>query len=118
MIFLEISPKSKQIILPSAAILRFDFTVKNWARSCHVIRIKKIPDLASTRFLIQSGERIQKVPDSPANSPDKCERKAYPKRKSCRFKSARIRVDRAFWDYAAPYNSSFASSWEGQSFYT
>ena len=27
---------------PSAAILRIDFTVRNWARSCYVIRMKKI----------------------------------------------------------------------------
>ena len=45
-----------------------DFTVRNWARSCYVIRIKKYPGLASTRFRIHiglknihSGERIQKV---------------------------------------------------------
>ena len=62
----------------------------------------KIPDLASTRFRIQSGlknihteERIQKVPDSPANSPDMCGRKAYPESKSCGFKNTQIRVDRA-----------------------
>ena len=29
-------------VKPSAAILRIDFTVRNWARSCYVIRIKKI----------------------------------------------------------------------------
>ena len=79
----------KEIILPSAAILRIDFTVRNWARSCYVIRIKKIPDLASTRFRIHSGlknihsgERSQKVPYSPANAPDMRGRKAYPERKS------------------------------------
>ena len=81
--------RHNEIILPSAAILRIDFTVRNWARSCYVIGIKKIPDLASTRFRIHSGlqnihsgERIQKVPDSPANSPDTCGRKE----KSCEFK--------------------------------
>ena len=42
---------------------------------------------------IQSGERIKKVPDSPANSPDTCGRKVYPERKSCGFKNIRIRVD-------------------------
>ena len=44
---------------------------------------KKYPGLVSTRFLIHiefknihSEERIKKVPDSPANSPDTCRRKA------------------------------------------
>ena len=70
--------------------LENDFTVRNWARSCYVIRTKKYLDLASTGFgihigfkNIHSGERIQKVPDSPVNSPDTCGRKAYPERKSC-----------------------------------
>ena len=83
-----------------AATLRIDFTVRNWARSCYVIRIKKIPHLVSTRFWIPSGlkniysgERIQKVPESPANLLDKCGQKVYPKRKSCKFKNIRIRVD-------------------------
>ena len=47
----------------------------------------------STRFQIvcllknfHSGERIQKVADSHANSPDTCGRKANPERKSCGFK--------------------------------
>ena len=77
-------------MLPLATILRIDFTVRNWARSCYVIRIKKIPDLASTRFRIHigfqnihSGERIKIVPDSPANSLDTCGRKPYPERKGC-----------------------------------
>ena len=55
----------------SAAILRIDFTARNRARSRYVIRIKKVPDLASTRFRIHIGfknihsrEHIQKVPDS------------------------------------------------------
>ena len=43
---------------------------------------------------IHSGERIQKVPDPPANSSDTCGRKAYPKRKSYEFKNIRIRVGR------------------------
>ena len=80
--------RHEEIILPSAAILRMDFTVRNWARSCYVILMKKIPDLPSTRFRIHSGfknthseERIQNVPDSPANSPDTCGRKAYSERK-------------------------------------
>ena len=67
----------------SAAILRIDFTVRNWARSCYVIPIKKYPDLVSTRFRIHSGlknihsgDRIQKVADSPENSPDTRGRKA------------------------------------------
>ena len=72
---------------PSAAILRIDFTVRNWARSCYVIRINKYPDLMYTRFRIHIGSKnIQKypiIPDSPANSPDTCGRKAYPERKSC-----------------------------------
>ena len=82
---------------PSVAILTIDFTARNWSRSCYVIPIKKKkkkknknPNLASTRFRIHSGfkntpagERIQKVADSPANSPDTCGRKAYPERKSC-----------------------------------
>ena len=66
-----------------AQSMRIDFTVRNRARSCYVVRLKKIPDLASTRFRIHSGlqsihsgERTQKVPDSPANSPDTCGRKA------------------------------------------
>ena len=53
---------------PSAAILIIDFTVRDWDRSCYVIRIKKYPYLASTRFQIHigfknihSGERIQKA---------------------------------------------------------
>ena len=57
------------------------------------------PDLASTRLgihiglkNIHSGERIQKVADSPANSPDTCGRKAYPIRKSCKIKNIRIRL--------------------------
>ena len=61
---------------PSTVILRIDFTVRNWARSYYVIRIEKYPDLASTRFRIhsglkniRSGERIQKVPDSPTKCP-------------------------------------------------
>ena len=45
---------------PSATILKIDFTVRNWARSCYVIRIRKIPDLASTRFRIHSG--LKKYP--------------------------------------------------------
>ena len=67
--------------------------VRNWARS------KKFPDLASTRFRIHSGlknihsgERIQKVPDSPANSPDQCGRKANPERKICGLKNIPILV--------------------------
>ena len=47
----------------------------------HPDKKKKIPDLASTRFRIHigfkhihSGERIQKVADSPANSLDTCGR--------------------------------------------
>ena len=40
---------------PSAAILKIDFTVRNWARSCYVIRIKKHPNLASTRIGNVSG---------------------------------------------------------------
>ena len=87
---------------PLAAILRIGFTVRNWDRSCYVIRIKKIPDLESTRFGIHI-KRIQKVADSPANSPDTCGRKAYPERKSCGLKKFRIRVDGAleyaFWDF-------------------
>ena len=84
-IILETSPRNtscKEMILPSAVILRIDFTVRNWARSCYVIRRKKFPDLASTRFRVHSGfknihcgERIHKVPDSPANSPVTCGRK-------------------------------------------
>ena len=62
---------------PSTAILRMDFTVRNWARSCYVIRIH----IAFKS--IHSGERIQEVPDSPANSPDTCGQKAYPERKCC-----------------------------------
>ena len=42
---------------------------------------------------IHSGERIQKVPDTPANSPDMCGRKTYPERKSCGLTNIRIRVD-------------------------
>ena len=42
-----------------------------------------------------SAEHIQNVPDSPANSPDACGRKAYPERKSCGLKSIWIRVDGA-----------------------
>ena len=90
--FRETGPRSPQgnrgnracAMKPSVAILRNDFTVRNWARSCYVFRIKKYPDLASTRFRIHiglknihSGERILKVPDSPANSPDTCARRAY-----------------------------------------
>ena len=48
------SMRHKEII-PSAAILRIDFTVRSWARSCYVIRIKIFPDLASTRFRIHIG---------------------------------------------------------------
>ena len=66
------SMRHEEIIFPSVAILRIDFKVRSWARSC-----KKNSDLASTRFQIHSGlknihsrERIKKVPDSPANSPD------------------------------------------------
>ena len=54
----------------------------------------------STRFQIvcgfknsHSGERIQKVAGSHANSPDTCGQKANPERKSCGFKNIRIRVD-------------------------
>ena len=68
---------------PSAAILRIDFTVRDWARSSYIIRIIKYSDLASVRLRIHRrfknihfGERIQKVPDSPANSPDTCGWKA------------------------------------------
>ena len=76
--------RHKEIILPSAAILGIDLTVRNWARS-NEIKIKiKIPNLAFTRFRIHSGlknihsgESIQKVPDSPADSQDTCRRKAY-----------------------------------------
>ena len=69
-------------------------------------RITKFPDLASTRFRIHgvfknflSGERIQKVVDSYAGFTDTCRRKPYPERKSCGFKSIRIRADgqRRFW---------------------
>ena len=96
------SMRHKEIIIPSAAILRIDFTVRSWARSCYVIRIKIFPDLASTRFRIhnglkniQSGERIQRVLDSPANSPDTCGRKSYPERKGVFFSSFLI-VKRKF----------------------
>ena len=43
------------------------------------------------------GERIQKVPDSPANLPDTCTcgRMVYPERKSCGFKNIRLCVDAA-----------------------
>ena len=41
---------------------------------------------------IHSGERIQKVLDSPANLPDTCGRKVYPERKSCIFKNISIHV--------------------------
>ena len=41
------------------------------------------------------GERIQKVPDSPANLPDTCGRMVYPERKSRGFKNTRLRVDAA-----------------------
>ena len=34
---------------------------------------------------IHYGERIQKGPDSQANSPDTCRRKGYPERKSSRI---------------------------------
>ena len=56
-------------------------------------RIRKYPDSPSTRYRIrcgfiffQSGERIQRYPDSLPNSPDACGRKPYPERKSCDFK--------------------------------
>ena len=90
--------RHKEIILPSAAILRIDFMARNWARSCYVTGIKIFPDLASTRFRIHSGsknihsgEHIQKV----ADSPDTCGRKAYPERKRCGFKNVRTRKDGA-----------------------
>ena len=100
---------------PSAAILKIDFTVRNWVRTCYVIRIKKSEkkienrkeergpwERGCTRFRIPIGlknihsrERIQKVPDSPANSPDTCGRKMYAERKNCGLKKIRIRVDGA-----------------------
>ena len=47
----------------------------------------------------------EKVPDSPANSPDTCGRKAYPGRKSCGFQNIRKRVEAAFnsliWSFYA-----------------
>ena len=71
------------------------------------IRINKYPDLVSTRCRIHiefknihSGERIQEVSDSQANSPDTRGRKAYPERKSFGFKNVRMRVDGALADWA------------------
>ena len=73
-----------------------DFTVRNWVQS-FLLRHpdKKYLDLASTRFgihmgfkNIHSGERIQKFPDSPENSPDTCGQKANPERKCCGFKKS------------------------------
>ena len=55
----------------------------------------KISTLESGFKNIHSRERIQKVADSHANSPDTCGRKANPERKSCGFKNIRIRVDGA-----------------------
>ena len=43
----------------------------------------------------QLGERIQKVADSHADSPDAFKRKANPQRKICEFINIPISVDRA-----------------------
>ena len=55
-------------------------------------RILKYPDLPSTRYRMRCGftffhsrERIEKYPDTLPNSPDACERKPYPERKSLRI---------------------------------
>ena len=57
-------------------------------------------DWSSTRFRIYNvfknflfGERIQKLQIRMPDSPDTCERKLYPERKSCGFKHIRIHVD-------------------------
>ena len=65
--------------------------------------ITKYPDVASTRFRIHgvfknflSGERNQNVADfRMPDSPDTCRGKPYPERKSCGFKSIRVRADGA-----------------------
>ena len=91
-------------ICPSTRIRNvsgFTVVLSNWARSWNVVRLKKngfsvhtIPDSCGLKN-IHSGERIQKLPDSPANSPDTCGRKAFPKRRTCGFKNILIRVDGA-----------------------
>ena len=77
-----------------------------------IIRIRP-----STRFQIvcgfknfHSGERIQKVVDSHANSPDTCGRKANPERKSCGFNYIRIRADGASIHCFATFSLTFPSS--------
>ena len=70
-------------ILPSAATLRIDFTVRHCARSCYVIRLEKKSDLASTspRFIADSKistleSVFKKFRIRQRNSPDTCRRKA------------------------------------------
>ena len=87
--------------------------------------IQKYPIRLSTRFQIVCGfknihsrERIKKVADSHANSPDTCGLKANPERKSCGYKNIRIRVDGALaiitimwhrWSMKLQWWSVFAS---------
>ena len=67
-------------------------------------RIKKYPDLASTRFRIHSvfknfhsrtfvESRFKKLRIRLPDSPDTCGRKPYLERESCGFKNIRIRVE-------------------------
>ena len=75
---------------------------QDWIQFCYVIRLKNIRvhrphviGFVADIFFFHSGERIQKYPDSLANSPDMCGRKPYPERKCCGFKNTRMRMDRA-----------------------
>ena len=66
----------------------FLFNVKKSKRSCqnfcpNGLRPSKVHWIYIGFKNIHSGERIQKVPDSPANSPVKRGRKACPERKKC-----------------------------------
>ena len=78
--------------------------VKKLDTICYVIEFENIRIHPSTRYRIrfrfiffhsESGEGIQKYPDTLPNSPDACGRKSYPERKSCGFINIWIRVDRA-----------------------
>ena len=99
-----------------------DFTERNWARSCYVMRVKKKnTDLVSTRFRIKKyplWRAYLKSAGSPANSPDTRGRKAYPERKSCGFKNILIRIDGALFACAFCFpNRPFSNShgWTGSS---
>ena len=48
---------------------------------------------------------FKKFRDSPANSPDKCRRKAHPEGKSCGYKNIQIREDGALDGWRLNYNA-------------